>query len=137
MSVSSQQVPTSGQYYYNQKSYAQAPSDYSSLGAYNSVSAQYITGPPILSETKVQIVPAYGGVGFAGQRSVNPYSNYYTLGDGYCCGSNTCQKVTQPYYGNVVRDIYQKGCPNQQFLPQYERQCNSQLSVPFRYSSCS
>jgi len=99
---------TSGQYLYTAKRYAQPNAQYSTLGSYNNVNAQFLTGPPILSETKVQIIPSYGGVGFAGPRSSNPQGNYFLLNDGYCCGQTTCQSVTQPIYGNVVRSIYGK-----------------------------
>jgi len=99
---------TSAQFLYTGKSYTQPNADYATLGAYNNVQAQFVTGPPILSETKVQIVPSYGGVGYAAPRSTNPGANYFLLNDGYCCGSTTCQSVTQPIYGNIVRSVYGK-----------------------------
>lgn len=76
-------------------------SAYSKLGAYNVASSnQFTMGPPVptMSETVVQIVPTYGGIGFAS--NANPsvgggQSNYATLNDAYCCGSSTCQTVTR------------------------------------------
>jgi hypothetical protein len=120
---STREIPTSGQYFYgNQKRYAQSSSDYSSLGAYNAVSGQFATGPPILSETKIQIIPSYGGVGYSPQRSMNPGANYFGLNDAYCCGQSTCQSVTQPIYGNIVKSVYGK-----QTLPQ--------MQVPLKYQN--
>ena len=91
--------------------YVDASNDYALLGNYNSTDSQYVTGPPIISETKVQIVPSYGGVGFASKVpliSGNPASNYYNLENAYCCGSSTCQQTTQPIFQNVGYQIYQK-----------------------------
>ena len=90
--------------------YVDSSSDYSTLGSYNLVSPQYVTGPPIMSETKIQIVPSYGGLGFAGPKLPVSYggSTYSTLNSAYCCGSNTCQSVSQPTFGNVVAQIYGK-----------------------------
>ena len=112
------EYPTSGQYFYgNGKMYAQAGSDYSTLGAYNAVGANFATGPPVLSETKVQIVPSYGGVGYSAQRNSNPSANYYGLNDAYCCGQSTCQSVSQPIYGNIVKSVYGKNTLPQLQVP--------------------
>lgn len=113
-----------GQYLYTGKRYAQPSADYSTLGAYNQVQAQFATGPPILSETKIQIIPSYGGVGFAAPRSTNPNNNYFLLGDGYCCGQTTCQSVAQPVYGNIVQSVYGK-------------QPASDMRVPMNYRAFS
>lgn len=119
---STREVPTSGQYNYGgQKGYAQSSSEYSQLGSYNSVGAEFMTGPPILSETKVQIIPSYGGVGYASQRTSTPGATYSMLNDAYCCGQSTCQTVSQPIYGNIVKSAYGK-----QTLPQ--------MQVPLQYS---
>lgn len=109
---STQGYPTSGQYFYGgAKRYAQSSSDYSQLGTYNNVATQ-VTGPPILSETKIQIIPSYGGVGYLPSRSATPGTNYFPLNDAYCCGSTTCQQVAQPIYGNVVKNAYGKSYPS-------------------------
>lgn len=119
---SKREYPTSGQYFYGgQKSYAQAGSDYSKLGSYNTVSSQ-VTGPPILSETKIQIIPSYGGVGYLPPRSMNPGTTYFALNDAYCCGQTTCQQISQPIYGNVVKNAYGK-------------QSAPQLQVPLAYQN--
>jgi hypothetical protein len=95
----------------NNNYYVDASADYSTLGAYNNVSAQFITGPPVMSETKVQIIPSYGGVGFAGPNMPNSTQGggtYAKLNSAYCCGTNACQTVSQPTFGNVVKQIYNK-----------------------------
>lgn len=108
-------VPTSGQYLYSgNNKYVQNSGSYSSLGLYNNMdlNAQFTGAPPIptLSESVVQIVPSFGGVGFASPQtsSASRDNNYFVLNDAYCCGQNTCSSVTQPLTMNIVKDIYGK-----------------------------
>lgn len=113
---SSYDLPTSAQYLYsgNNKLVKNSPS-YSSLGAYNVGNpTQFTSGPPVpvLSESVVQIVPQFGGLGYASNASPSVSggtSNYYSLDSAYCCGASTCQKVTVPLSNqNVLKSIYQK-----------------------------
>lgn len=101
---------TSGQYSYgSEKMYAQAGSDYSKLGTYNTVQGRFSPGAPIMSETKIHIVPSFGSVGYLPPSAPSSGGGtYFALNDAYCCGQNTCQSVAQPLYGNVVKNIYGK-----------------------------
>lgn len=117
-SLSLSSPPTSGQYTYSgNNSIVKDSGSYSTLGAYNiGNSTQFTTGPPVptMSETVVQIVPSYGGVGFSSSNA-DPaigggVSNYYNLNSAYCCGTSTCQTITTPLSNqqNVLRSVYEK-----------------------------
>jgi len=103
-----QELPSNANYLYPQKSYVDSGSDYSLLGNYNNVNPQFVTGPPIISETKVQIVPSYGGTGYPTQSNPGGSGNYFILNNAYCCGQNTCSQTTQPVFSNVGMQIYGK-----------------------------
>lgn len=114
---SSTNTPTSAQYFYSgSNKYVKNTASYSSLGAYNVGNpTQFTSGPPVptMSETVVQIVPSYGGVGFASNADPTiggRTSNYFSLDSAYCCGSQTCQSVTTPLANqyNVLKSVYQK-----------------------------
>lgn len=115
---SSYDLPTSAQYLYSgNNKLVKNSASYSSLGAYNIGNpTQFTAGPPVptMSETVVQIVPSFGGVGYTSgsttpSASGGGSSNYYSLNSAYCCGSSTCQKVTTPLsQQNVVKSIYRK-----------------------------
>jgi hypothetical protein len=114
---SSYDLPTSAQYLYSgNNKLVKNSASYSSLGAYNIGNpTQFTAGPPVptMSETVVQIVPSYGGVGYASSASPSVSggtSNYYSLNGAYCCGASTCQTVTTPLANtqNVLKSIYNK-----------------------------
>lgn len=113
---SSFDIPTSAQYLYSgNNKLVKNSASYSSLGAYNIGNpSQFTSGPPVptMSESVVQIVPSFGGVGYASNNAPahgSGTSNYYSLDSAYCCGASTCQKVTTPLSNqNVLKSIYQK-----------------------------
>lgn len=110
-------VPTSAQYFYSgNNKLVKNSGSYSTLGAYNVGNpTEFTSGPPVptMSESVIQIVPSFGGVGYASNASPvagGGSSNYYNLDSAYCCGTSTCQKVTTPLSNqqNVLKSIYQK-----------------------------
>jgi hypothetical protein len=77
-------------------------SGYNTLGNYYSVSGGSVNGPPVpatVPSMTVQVVPSFGGVGYANEF---PYSGtgYYSLGNAYPAFPNNCMAFTNRACGN-------------------------------------
>lgn len=90
------------------RSYVNNINQYAELGSMNNTQTNFVSGPPIPSETRFTIVPAWGRDGF--RSNYREGSNgYNTLVNAYCCEGQACQQTTQPLFGdttNLVKAVY-------------------------------